>query len=162
MTYVGNSFKLEYGIVPDINSTLAWCESSDWSVAGVSSDGTVTSYKPGTATITLHILTADGENLEASITFTFVNKEPETNIALGDVDSNGKVNAIDASAVLKEYASISIEGAESFTSDQKTAADVNKDGKVDARDASMILKYYAYLSTLNEEPLDMESWMATQ
>ena len=65
----------------------------------------------------------------------------------GDVNGDGFIDAVDASAVLAEYAHISAELPESFSPAQKSAADVNNDGFNDAVDASQILSYYAYLST---------------
>ena len=67
--------------------------------------------------------------------------------ALGDVNNDGFVNAVDASLVLKEYAMISIGKDTSFTDrKQLRASDVDCDGKIDSADASIILAYYANLS----------------
>lgn len=66
---------------------------------------------------------------------------------LGDVDSNGLIDARDASAVLTEYAKLSTEKSGSFSSEEVKAADVDKNGLVDARDATILLSYYAYSST---------------
>lgn len=54
----------------------------------------------------------------------------------GDVNGDGKVNSLDASAILRYSA-----GLKTLTEQQKTAADVNGDGKVNALDAAKILKY---------------------
>ena len=67
--------------------------------------------------------------------------------SLGDVNSDGKVSATDASDVLCYYSAISTGGKTIFTDIQQTAADVNGDGLIDAIDASVILAYYAYIST---------------
>ena len=66
---------------------------------------------------------------------------------LGDVDGDGKVSSVDASAVLAEYAAISGGNAPAFSEVQFRAADITRDGKTDSVDASQILSYYAYLST---------------
>ena len=66
---------------------------------------------------------------------------------LGDVDGDGKVNSVDASAVLAEYAAISGGNEPAFSEVQFRAADITRDGKTDSVDASQILSYYAYLST---------------
>lgn len=65
---------------------------------------------------------------------------------LGDVNDNGAVDSVDASAVLTSYAENA--ASASYTSDENfnKRADVNMDGLVDARDASLILKYYALAS----------------
>lgn len=66
---------------------------------------------------------------------------------LGDPNSDGVVDAKDASFILTEYSRLSTGENGSFTSAQKIAADVNADGLTDSKDASSILGYYAYLST---------------
>ena len=70
--------------------------------------------------------------------------------ALGDVNGDGKVDAIDASEVLKEYALLSTGQEPTFTEMQKKAADIDGNGITDASDASSILRYYSYLSTGGE------------
>lgn len=59
---------------------------------------------------------------------------------LGDCNSDGKVNSVDAVIILKDFAS-TILGKESTLS--LDVADVNKDGKVNSSDAVNVLKYYA-------------------
>lgn len=82
--------------------------------------------------------------------------------SLGDVNADGEVNAVDASAVLMEYAALSTEDSEpAFTDEQKTAADVNADGEINAVDGSYILVYYAYLSTGDGVKTDMSEWIKT-
>lgn len=71
----------------------------------------------------------------------------EPTYTLGDVDEDGKVDSVDASLVLAEYALIQTGGKLTFTDAQKKAADVNHDGKTDSSDASKILEYYAAVST---------------
>lgn len=71
----------------------------------------------------------------------------DNSYALGDVNNDGFVNAVDASLVLREYAMISIGKDTSFTDrKQLRASDVDCDGKIDSADASVILAYYANLS----------------
>ncbi|WP_295077330.1 dockerin type I domain-containing protein [Ruminococcus sp.] len=79
-------------------------------------------------------------------TFVHQARADSTVFSTGDVNGDGFVDAVDASAVLAEYAQISAELPESFSPAQKSAADVNNDGFNDAVDASQILSYYAYLS----------------
>ncbi len=67
-----------------------------------------------------------------------------TVIIYGDVNQDGKVNAVDASAVLKHAAKVNLIKDEAA----KEAADVTyqgKDGVINAQDASQILKYVAKL-----------------
>ncbi len=65
---------------------------------------------------------------------------------LGDVNSNGTIDAVDASTVLTAYALASTNQPDGLTALQRKAADVTADGKVDAVDASTILTYYAQTS----------------
>ncbi len=62
---------------------------------------------------------------------------------LGDVNGDGKVNAIDARKVLRVGAQL-----DTLEGDALLAADVNKDGKVNAIDARKILRVGAQLDTL--------------
>jgi hypothetical protein len=70
-----------------------------------------------------------------------------TDILLGDVNNDEKIDASDASKVLEEYAAISTGNDSLFNDKQKKAADVNADGRIDSSDASDILVYYASVST---------------
>lgn len=65
------------------------------------------------------------------------------NILYGDVDRNGSVDALDASLVLTEYASVAVGNGSSFNKYKSAAGDFNKDGSIDALDASGILSQYA-------------------
>lgn len=65
----------------------------------------------------------------------------------GDVNDDGYIDSVDASAVLAEYAAISSGNKSYFNDLQKKSADVNSDGYIDAVDASTILAYYAYISS---------------
>ena len=81
----------------------------------------------------------------------FVRSDTST---LGDINSDGKVDAKDASLILLEYAQASTGAEDVIAEEQKKDADVNRDGKVDAKDASAILQYYAYTSTGGKDPID--------
>ena len=81
----------------------------------------------------------------------FVRSDTST---LGDVNSDGKVDAKDASLILLEYAQASTGAEDVIAEEQKKDADVNRDGKVDAKDASAVLQYYAYTSTGGKDPID--------
>ena len=67
--------------------------------------------------------------------------------ALGDLNSDGKIDAKDASMILVEYSRMSTGEESTLTDAQKSAANVNGDDKIDAKDASTILSYYAMAST---------------
>lgn len=69
------------------------------------------------------------------------------NADAGDVDKNGSIDALDASAVLTAYANSAVGKDTGLDSKAKKAADVNADGAIDALDASGILSYYAYKAT---------------
>ena len=64
----------------------------------------------------------------------------------GDINSDGKVDGIDASAILTAYAKESVGKESGLTEEQTKAADINGDGKMDGNDASLLLSYYAYTS----------------
>ena len=63
------------------------------------------------------------------------------NIIQGDINSDGKVNASDALAVLKHSAKIQL-----ISKDLWNVADINEDSKVDAEDALEILRIAAKIS----------------
>lgn len=73
----------------------------------------------------------------------------KTELTAGDVNGNGIVDAIDASAVLTYYALTSTGKDGGFTEAQLKAADMNQNGIVDANDASSILVLYAKNSVGN-------------
>ncbi len=72
----------------------------------------------------------------------------------GDVNGDGKIDAMDASITLYNYALASTGHDYELNSEQLTAADANNDGKVDAVDASAILTYYAYSSANGKSSFD--------
>lgn len=67
---------------------------------------------------------------------------------LGDVNFDGIIDAVDASAILTEYAVTSVNSdAATFHARQTKCAMVSDDDVLDAIDASLVLTYYAYTST---------------
>ena len=66
--------------------------------------------------------------------------------AVGDVNGDGAVNAVDASIVLSHYASVSVGEKGELTEEQVKTGDMNGDGTLNAVDASMILEIYAFNS----------------
>ena len=102
-----------------------------------------TNFDPGTPDVfTVTGLTyPEGEvEMHKSIAVNF------NTFVMGDVNFDGKITAIDASAVLVEYTEIT-DGGGSFTEVQKRLGDVNKDSKITATDATAILRYYTALSS---------------
>ena len=71
----------------------------------------------------------------------------ETLLECADYNCDGFIDALDASAVLAEYALSSIGSDATFTKKQRIFADVNLDGTVNSSDASLILEWYAKEST---------------
>ena len=74
-------------------------------------------------------------NIGTGYTITIDNKR-HTVVKLGDINSDGKVNTIDALNALKFDV-----GIFNLTDTQKEALDVNKDGKINTVDALALLKY---------------------
>jgi len=91
-----------------------------------------------TAYLNNNILSITADN---GITMCFARHTP------GDPNSDGSVDAKDASFILSAYTRSSTGGSASLSELQTAAADVLTDGAVDARDASLILSYYSYVST---------------
>lgn len=65
----------------------------------------------------------------------------------GDINTDGAVDAIDASMILSEYARSATGAAKEFDELQQVLADVDLNGAIDAIDASLVLSYYAYKAT---------------
>lgn len=97
------------------------------------------------------------ENPESTVTP--VEPAIQTDYSLGDVDNSKRVDSVDASMVLRNYAQTSTNQKSNFNEKQEAAADVNKDGIVDSVDASKILAYYAYASTEKQNVISMEEFM---
>ena len=78
---------------------------------------------------------------------------------LGDVNSDGYINAVDASSILAYYARISTNQEGGYDDMQKLNADVNHDRLINSIDASNILAYYAYTSTTKEDTMSLETYV---
>lgn len=120
---------------------------AEWIKLGVTdSDGSITFDTSGLAEGIYYVGTDSKgvsftSNLEHAPGVMIVNiQEEDSVISYGDVNQDGKINATDASMILR-YAA----GAE--TSLYTEGADVNKDGKINATDASLILRYAAGIVT---------------
>ena len=78
----------------------------------------------------------DGKSFDATkadASFTY-----EAGYTLGDVDGNGRIQALDALCVLKHVANV-----EMLNATGKLAADVDNNGKIQALDALTILQFVA-------------------
>ena len=82
-----------------------------------------------------------------------LNLIPDIIHTMGDVNGDGKVDSSDASDVLAEYAGLSTDSDQYFSSEQIIAGDLNSDGKIDSSDASRILGYYSYISTGGDDDI---------
>ena len=126
----------------------------------VTSTTTNSSSQPfTTTTATSTVTTVPATNTTSVTTTASTGTTNPVSYTLGDVNDDGKINAVDASTVLTYYANISTNKDGGFTDAQKKAADVNNDGVINAVDASCILSYYAYSSTTKEEIISMEDYM---
>lgn len=83
-------------------------------------------------------------------------------ILKGDINLDGKIDAIDASMVLSEYAAISSGKDSTLTTTQRYQADMNNDRSVDAVDASRILAVYAYNATHDDQFTITTVWFAAE
>lgn len=127
--------------------------SNNTDVAIVSADGVVTPV--GEGEVVIFIIDKNNNVIRLKITV----RHKENAYMLGDVNNDGKINAVDASEVLTYYAMISTNQNGDFNEAQKLAADVNNDGKINAVDASCILSYYAYTSTAKEAIVSLEEYL---
>ncbi len=76
---------------------------------------------------------------------------------LGDINNDGFIDAVDASAILREYAKISSKQDSSMKAEQSAAADVNGDLFIDAVDASKVLGFYAHISGSSSKDDDKQT-----
>ncbi|MBQ8830147.1 MAG: hypothetical protein IJ017_00940 [Oscillospiraceae bacterium] len=77
------------------------------------------------------------EEITANVHAGSVNVEKaEITVRIGDVNGDGKINAVDAALTYKY-----VNNKTALTEEQLLAADVNGDGKVNAVDAALIYKY---------------------
>lgn len=107
------------------NKLMTFSSSND-GIVKVQQDGTIVGVKKGNAVITIKC-----GNVTKQVPVEV------TDILLGDVTLDGKVNTDDARAVLLYYMK-----KQEFTEKQEAAADVTGDGKINTDDARQILLYY--------------------
>lgn len=68
-------------------------------------------------------------------------------LALGDVNGDTFINAVDASVILVEAANRAAGGSTKLTAEQMSCADVNGDAAFNASDAAIVLQYAAFTAT---------------
>ena len=87
------------------------------------------------------IITSEGEEdlliEDAKIQLDIIKEQESGDIALGDINADGQINARDAKMALQYFT-----GKIQLTEEQIKRADVNKDGQINARDAKLILQYF--------------------
>ena len=149
------------------NKTTTTSTTSTTTTATANKTTTSTTKDKTTTTSSTTTTTTTSNDKATTTTVTDINKTTSTTTSpvtqpdytLGDVNNDGKINAVDASDVLAYYARISTNQEGGYTEEQKLAADVTHDGSINAVDASNILAYYAYVSTTKETPMSMEEYM---
>lgn len=73
---------------------------------------------------------------------------------LGDANSDSRVDACDASAILKIYSDISTGVLTDVSDELKKICDVDRNGMIDAADASLVLQYYVDASVSSDPSWD--------
>ena len=93
------------------------------------------------------------EETTTTTTETTTTQPPAEKPALGDVNGDDIINAVDASRILVLYANIN-SGDVEVTEQDMAVCDINKDGMLNAVDASLVLAYYADLALKPELTLE--------
>ena len=88
----------------------------------------------------------------------YIPKDKEKPKYTGDLNSDGKVDGRDASAILIEYAAVSSGGSSKLNSEQKKLADIDSSGMIDSKDASYVLGFYSYLSS-GGKTTNIKQWL---
>lgn len=144
-----------------------------WHSDGIKSDGTPFNSVPYDMTNNSRVDTSAFDNTKAGTYRIYLREninglygenffdvtvsEPAT--TLGDINGDGFIDSVDATAVLIEYAKLSASGIGTFDDKQKKSADLNNDGLTDSVDATLIMMYYAYVSAGKNDTL--ENWLFT-
>ena len=77
----------------------------------------------------------------------FVSLGEAPTFPLGNINNDEYIDAVDATAVLMEYAELSTGGGTTLNYAERKAGDVNGDGEINSVDATLILTYYSEVST---------------
>ena len=70
---------------------------------------------------------------------------------IGDVTRDGKIDAVDASRILRAYADLNSDEHKEISAETMKYGDINDDGILDASDASLVLRYYV-ISSAHKTP----------
>lgn len=70
---------------------------------------------------------------------------------IGDVTRDGRIDAVDASRILRAYADLNSDEHKEISDDMLKYGDINDDGILDATDASLVLRYYV-ISSAHKTP----------
>ncbi len=110
---------------------------------------TTTTKAPVTTTTTTKTPAATTTTTSSSVPVTTTTTTPPVKPegTLGDVNGDGKIDAVDASRILAVYAASSTNGGTPPTDKERALGDVNHDGSLNAVDASQVLSFYAYRAT---------------
>ena len=102
------------------------------------------SYKPGkTVTVDLcGLIDSEYNNINIHYTTEFIESIEKPAYTLGDINSDGTINTLDAILVLQH-----ISHKNTLTDAQKLAADTSKDGAINTVDAIKILQYVSHKIT---------------
>ena len=122
--------------------------SADTSIAVIENGNMIKGVAPGTVDITFYTNESGYNTCQLTV------------YALGDINNDTKIDAVDASGVLAEYARLGASQPRQFNEVQVKAADVDKNGKTDAVDASNILAYYAYTATTHGDKKSLSEYMS--
>ena len=119
----------------------------------------VTTTKPVATTTKLVVTTTIAPETTTAVVTTSPTTTTVAQPSFGDPNGDHKINAVDATDVLKIYIKIAVDKIE-ITVEELAYCDVNNDGAVNAVDASYILSYYAYTSTNSSEAkMSFEEYM---
>lgn len=143
---------IDYGTFDEIrpvHNGLAWVKYDGlWGVLDI--EKTVDNFASATTTTTTattQTTTTPELNDTTTTTTTNIVTPPYTELEFGDINNDRLIDAVDAAAVLIEYANLSTGKDSTLSDEQKKIADINGDGLIDAVDATFILRYYAKIST---------------
>lgn len=142
---VGSTFTLDYVVSPaELNAKINAGWSSNSSVLAYDTNtNTVTVVGTGTATITVQFY-ADNWKYQYTAEITITVPDNDTDIILGDVNGDKKVDSSDAALILRHYAAVQGNKSDGrLTAEGLAAADYNGDNKIDSSDAALILQAYA-------------------
>ena len=132
MSDAGEKLKAYQAAYYGMETAEAVYSTEDTDILSITSDGTVTPKKAGTAVVRVTFPESEhGKETWFNVTVTVDGSSMK-----GDVDGSGKVDISDLRLVLRKVC-----GKIQFTEAQESAADVEADGKVDIQDLRKILRF---------------------